>query len=413
VCGHHLAYYITLLENNICNLAGAEKDQTIARLNADHDNFKAALEWASNHDVRSALRLADLLSNLWMNNGNYGRYLPKLLAVLALADAPAFPAERSRLLVSAGLSAKILGNFRTAVQLFAESLPFLQEQKDRLSLVRVLRFYGQSLVVMGQWERGLSMVNESVRLSSQAEDELEFAWSLFDLGQVHSFQQNYHQALQIFEECLSIHQRLSNQNGQMWALMAMGKIALHGYHDFPLARQIIAKAQAINETWDSCNLLTGEVAYAEGDQTRSREIVESVLKDAIENGYTDLIASSHYWLGWVDWRSGKPAQAALHFKESLAISRKIYLPKDETIDFLVGLASAIDRIEVSLRLCALAASLRTGLGLPEQPASYPADECYARIVATAKYSLSPASFQNAWQAGQSTKLEEYEDLILI
>jgi predicted ATPase len=58
----HLDYYLWLIEQAAPHLSGLYGNAWYARLEVEHANLRAALEWATRHDMRAALRL---IANLW------------------------------------------------------------------------------------------------------------------------------------------------------------------------------------------------------------------------------------------------------------------------------------------------------------------------------------------------------------
>jgi len=71
----HAAYYLELAENTKAKGAGAEQAEGLARLEEEHDNFRAALEWALASEPEIALRLTVALWRFWYVRGylNEGR----------------------------------------------------------------------------------------------------------------------------------------------------------------------------------------------------------------------------------------------------------------------------------------------------------------------------------------------------
>src|SRR5689334_21226750 len=58
----HLDYYLWLVEQAAPHLSGLYRNAWYARLEEEHANLRTALEWATRHGVRAALRL---IANLW------------------------------------------------------------------------------------------------------------------------------------------------------------------------------------------------------------------------------------------------------------------------------------------------------------------------------------------------------------
>ena len=98
----HAEYYLALALGAEPELAGAAQADWLDRLDADHDNFRAALDWSLEAgEGELGLRMAHALSRLWQVRGHFleGKaYVSKLLALdqpselraLGLGDMAAF-----------------------------------------------------------------------------------------------------------------------------------------------------------------------------------------------------------------------------------------------------------------------------------------------------------------------------------
>jgi hypothetical protein len=71
----HLNYYLWLVEQAAPHLSGLYCNAGYARLEVEHTNLRAALEWATRHDMRAALRLIANLWYFWLWNGYWSEGL--------------------------------------------------------------------------------------------------------------------------------------------------------------------------------------------------------------------------------------------------------------------------------------------------------------------------------------------------
>jgi non-specific serine/threonine protein kinase len=71
----HLDYYVRLVEQAAPHLSGLYRNAWYARLEVEHPNLRAALEWATRHDMRAALRLIANLWYFWLWNGYWSEGL--------------------------------------------------------------------------------------------------------------------------------------------------------------------------------------------------------------------------------------------------------------------------------------------------------------------------------------------------
>src|SRR5207302_1091345 len=120
----HAEFYLALAEEAGEHLHGPDQGEWLDRLEADHDNFRAALAWSRGEpDAQEiGLRLAGLLHFFWYvrNHVSEGRrWLTDLLA-LPGGSGPS-PARAAALYGAAGLAAA-QGDLTTASWRYAECL---------------------------------------------------------------------------------------------------------------------------------------------------------------------------------------------------------------------------------------------------------------------------------------------------
>jgi predicted ATPase len=107
VARRHADYFLALAEVAVPELARSEAAEWLGRLEEEHDNLRAALEWLRERDACACLRLAAALRNFWSLRGHWSEGRLWLEAALDRgADAPV----RTRLLAHGG--AAVLAQYR-------------------------------------------------------------------------------------------------------------------------------------------------------------------------------------------------------------------------------------------------------------------------------------------------------------
>ena len=85
MAGRHLAYLVGLAERADPELRRSDQARWMARLEAEHDNLRAGLDWALGHEPQTGMRLAGALAWYWLfGHQQEGRRW--LAAALAAAD---------------------------------------------------------------------------------------------------------------------------------------------------------------------------------------------------------------------------------------------------------------------------------------------------------------------------------------
>lgn len=109
----HARYFASLAERLGPRLRTAEQPQVLARLDAEHDNLRAALAWlTSQADAEGALRLTADLWEFWQVRGHLSEGRRWLARALALSGGS--PAARARALTGAGVLARVHGEWEAA-----------------------------------------------------------------------------------------------------------------------------------------------------------------------------------------------------------------------------------------------------------------------------------------------------------
>jgi predicted ATPase len=138
----HTDYYLALAEAAAPQLHGAEQRAWLDRLDAEHDNLRAALAWSQTvpSGAGVGLRLAGALSVFWFVHGHVseGR---KWLAVVLVREAGTL-AARAKALIGAGYLAGFQEDNVAAHTHFEESLALFRKVGDKAGIAAALRGLG-------------------------------------------------------------------------------------------------------------------------------------------------------------------------------------------------------------------------------------------------------------------------------
>ncbi|HYN89336.1 MAG TPA: BTAD domain-containing putative transcriptional regulator, partial [Ardenticatenaceae bacterium] len=141
----HARYYLGLAEvaePEIDHLTGADPGAWLARLEVEHDNLRAALDWSlvggGEDSAQLGLRLAGALRRFWIFRGFVREGRERLVALLAHQGAFARSTARAKALRAAGELAFLQGEYGAARTLVEEGLALSRELGDKSGIARSL-----------------------------------------------------------------------------------------------------------------------------------------------------------------------------------------------------------------------------------------------------------------------------------
>ncbi|MGH7565939.1 MAG: ATP-binding protein [Gemmatimonadota bacterium] len=163
----HLAYFLDMAEHAFAERIEAET-AWVARLEQDHDDLRAALDWALGRRPADALRLAGALGWFWYLHGHLSEGRTHLAAALE-GRREAGP-DLARALWSGGTLAGWQGDVEAARPLLEESRRMYEAWGDRLGIAMCLDSMGWALIIAGDAHGALSNWEEALGIQRELGD---------------------------------------------------------------------------------------------------------------------------------------------------------------------------------------------------------------------------------------------------
>ena len=233
----HAEYYAGVAERADEQVRGSGPAHLAAldRLEAEHDNMRAALAWSlqtpaagpvpgDRERAATGLRLVQALAWFWYRHGyaTEGRRWLERAIDLAAEDGGA---PLALLAHSLGILLQQQGEPEAALPLLERSLAIWRDLGDRDQQARELNSLGITHKYLGDLDTARSLLEESAAISRELGSAFRLAAALTNLGQLESDAGNFDRATEVLQEALAIDRKQGDMLG-----VALDQQSLAGVH---------------------------------------------------------------------------------------------------------------------------------------------------------------------------------------
>jgi predicted ATPase/class 3 adenylate cyclase len=365
----HGEYFIRFAAPTDAARRGPEQATWLRRLEAEHDNLRAALTWGAeaSDDPNLLARIAAPLWTFWWKRG----YLSEARGWLGRALARATDSSaRIAALYAAGMLAFYQDDYPRARELLAERVSLCRLGGDPASIAGALESLSYVLRLSGDGDQAADLSAESLVLSRQLGDDVRIGFSLHACALVAYGQGDLDRAASAWEEALRLHREAGHTIFLPHLLHGLARVALERNEMGKAATLCEEAAEGFQQHDDMyglhlCLISLMRIAQRRGDIERVVDLAPEVL--ALGRG-----------LG------GRTAIA-------------------NVLGSLASVARARGDPDRSARLLGAAEALRETLGQRPSPAELRADEAEAAAV---RAELGDEMFAAAWAEGRAMPLEQ-------
>src|SRR6266568_1061352 len=224
----HATYYLALAEEAEPELEGPQQVTWLERLEREHDNLRAAMQWLLEQELAGqrkemALRLGVALRGFWTIRGHYneGR------AFLEQALAGSVGATTSVRAWSLNAAARLIlsqGDFDRAEVLCEESLALCREIGDTSGIAYSLYLLGAVSAQRSDLAAACTLIEQSIGLEREIGNQGGIAIPLSNLANLVIKQGEYTRGHTLLEESLTIARGAGNKRGIVHALEGLAKL---------------------------------------------------------------------------------------------------------------------------------------------------------------------------------------------
>ncbi|MFL5735496.1 MAG: ATP-binding protein [Chloroflexia bacterium] len=225
----HAEYYLALVEEAEPMLSGPDQAMWFRKLEAEHGNIRAALDWSqtTEGEAELGLRIAGALLWFWQTRGYATEGRERLAVLLSRPSARGAQATEARAgaLLVAGRLAYLQGDYKAARGHFEENLAIWRGSGDGHKLSHALLAMGSSATGQGDYATARALYEESLLAQEDAANKPYRAMALAGLGEAVLGQGDHEQAAPSIEESLELFRELGNTVGAAFALSMLGYVA--------------------------------------------------------------------------------------------------------------------------------------------------------------------------------------------
>jgi len=344
----HLSWCLELAQEAEPALIGPEQQAWATRLEAEHDNLRAALTRSvqEGHLPASGLRLASMLWRFWLMGGHLGegqRWLERALATTSVAPI----ATRASALLGAGNLSHRHGDYQQAATRYRQGLALQRELGDRHGIAGALNGLGLVAWSLGDYAEARLAFEESLALGRELGLGRGVANSLVNLGNVANSQGDFQRARALYEEGLAQFRAVGDTFNMATGMNNLADLAAY-QGDFELAarlqRESLALRREMGDTTGIAQSLSnlGKAVYLQGDAVQGMALLEESVSLNREIGDSQGLASALSNLGNLVYHQGEYERAEGVYAESLTLARRAG-SKENIVIALTGLGRAAHR----------------------------------------------------------------------
>ncbi|HEX2914359.1 MAG TPA: tetratricopeptide repeat protein [Chloroflexia bacterium] len=374
----YTGYYLSLAEESEASLLGEGQNKLLQRLDQEHDNLRAALEWMLNRGaVELALRLSGALGWFWFLRGHLSEGRRWLERLVALSESAHFPQARAKALYSEGVLARYQGDFNASRLLLLESLELFEADGDK------------------QWQ----------------------AYDHDNLGNVAKYQARFGEARYHFEQSLAISKEIGDKRGIALALVGLGDIlSYEGKQEeaYPQLQEALTLLKAVGDSWALALALNslGEVSRCQANYLQAAYFYNESLAHFRRLDNKWRIAAALQNLGHIALFQDEYEQAAAYLHDGLTIFQRLEHKSGIAVclSAIAGVAIHQKQPELAIKLLAASDKMAKILGIRLTPAD---GQTNKRNLSLAKTLLVEKEFASVWLEGETLTLEGAVSLALV
>ena len=309
----HASAMADLAERAQPHLSGVEQRTWLDHLEREHDNLRAALDWATTKPwPELGARLAFALWRFWQQRG-YLNEARGRLETMAAMNWQLEPVNQARFAETFGGVAYWQSDRPTSIRWYDEALTVWRTRGDRRELANALynRAYADIISLMGGlsldpalFAETESMLMEALTIYQELGDEAGEGNLLWGLGSLYYYSRDIAAARDWYQRSLELHRGSGQRTMEAWSLH-MGALVDLGDRQFERAGRTSREAlEVFSESGDVAGITLeldnlASVAAARGDRDRAGRLWGAArkLQQRTGTGLADYVEETYEMFG--------------------------------------------------------------------------------------------------------------------
>ena len=319
----HLDYFLQSMKQTAQRdekIFGALPDDTewLDRMEVEHDNLRAALEWAISNHPDKALHLIYVVGNFWVGRDYNQEARRWCQMVLERAESlPDMDDERAKVYGILGWSSIGIGDHKTGREAAEAGIVLARKLNDRVTLGRLLGLLSLACIFQGDFPAVERALEEAERIAHQTGLAEQLATVYTTRAQLAFV--GYRDAAQAkiyIDQAIAVSAKIENQWAAAMSLFGMGRVA-GGMGDLQTAREKFAQSAELarkignKRQMYSCYSELAHVLRENGELDEPLRIYRDLLPRWKDLGHRAAVAHELECIAYILAKKDQPQRAAV------------------------------------------------------------------------------------------------------
>jgi len=330
----HLDYMLQIAENRDSRMFGTETQEWFNQMEMEHDNLRAAFEWAGSNHPDKALKLAYALGGFWTVRDHISESRLWCQAILEKTKTISnVDVHRARVYVVLGWMSVTSGEHKAARLAAEQAIPLGRQTKDLTTVTRAYGILALASAFLGDFPTAQQAVTEGESLARARGLRSELAFLLSIRGQMQYFSRGDVARAKAYLDEAS---RIAREEGFRWAssFLAIGMAHTAAFlGDIEAARAAFRESGEIAARMGNRRIQyssQSELAHVlrqHGELEEPLGIYKDLLPKWKDLGHRAAVAHELECIAYILLRKEEPERAAILLSAAQEIRRVIDTPR--------------------------------------------------------------------------------------